>query len=33
VGTDIWIALIWCVGLLVVAYVLGMVNYRRRISW
>ncbi len=32
VGTDIWIALAWCVGLLVVAYVLAMTTYRRRIS-
>jgi ABC-2 type transport system permease protein len=32
VGTDIWVALAWCVALLVVAYVLAMVIYRRRIS-
>jgi ABC-2 type transport system permease protein len=32
VGTDIWIALVWCVGILVVAYVVAMVTYRRRIS-
>ena len=32
VGTDIWIALAWCVGVLVVAYVFAMVTYRRRIS-
>jgi|SRR5665647_324326 len=32
VGTDIWIALAWCVGTLVVAYVFAMVTYRRRIS-
>jgi ABC-2 type transport system permease protein len=32
VGADIWIALAWCVGILVVAYVLAMVTYRRRIS-
>ena len=32
VGTDIWIALAWCVGVLVVAYVLAMVAYRRRIA-
>ena len=32
VGADIWIALAWCVGLLVVAYVVAMVIYRRRIS-
>ncbi len=32
VGSDIWIALAWCVGLLIVAYVFAMVVYRRRIS-
>lgn len=32
VGTDIWIALTWCVGLLVVAYVLAMATYRRKIT-
>jgi ABC-2 type transport system permease protein len=32
VGSDIWIALAWCVGILVVAYALAMVTYRRRIS-
>ncbi len=32
VGNDIWIALAWCVGLLVVAYVFAMVTYRRKIS-
>jgi ABC-2 type transport system permease protein len=32
VGSDIWVALGWCVGILVLAYVLAMVTYRRRIS-
>ena len=32
VGTDIWIALAWCIGILVVAYVFAMATYRRRIS-
>jgi ABC-2 type transport system permease protein len=32
VGTDIWIALAWCVGTLIVAYVFAMITYRRRIS-
>ena len=32
VGTDIWIALAWCVGILIVAYLFSMVAYRRRIS-
>ena len=32
VGTDIWVALAWCVGILVVAYAFAMVAYRRRIS-
>ena len=31
VGDDIWIALAWCVGILVVAYVTAMSIYRRRI--
>jgi ABC-2 type transport system permease protein len=32
VGTDIWVALAWCVGILVVAYAFAMVTYRRKIS-
>ena len=32
VGTDIWFALAWCVGILVVGYVVSMVIYRRKIS-
>src|SRR6266545_6241273 len=32
VSTDIWIALAWCVGILIVAYALAMAIYRRRIS-
>jgi len=32
VGGDIWIALTWCAGVLVVAYALSMVIYRRRTS-
>ncbi|MEU8181455.1 ABC transporter permease [Micromonospora sp. NPDC049044] len=32
VGTDIWIALAWCVGILVVAYLFANVTYRRKIS-
>jgi ABC-2 type transport system permease protein len=32
VGTDIWIALAWCVGILIVAYTFAMVTYRRRIA-
>jgi ABC-2 type transport system permease protein len=32
VSTDIWIALAWCVGILVVAYVLAMAAYRRKIA-
>jgi ABC-2 type transport system permease protein len=32
VGTGIWIALAWCVGLLLVAYALAMVTYRRKIA-
>jgi ABC-2 type transport system permease protein len=32
VSTDIWIALAWCVGILIVAYALAMVTYHRKIS-
>jgi len=32
VGTDIWIALAWCAGLLVVAYTLAMATYHRKIA-
>ncbi|HEY6470876.1 MAG TPA: ABC transporter permease [Candidatus Dormibacteraeota bacterium] len=32
VGTDIWIALAWCVAILVVAYTFAMVIYRGKIS-
>src|SRR5436309_9515164 len=31
-GTDIWVALAWCVGLLIVAYALAMAIYHRKIS-
>ena len=32
VSTDIWVALAWCVGLLVVAYALAMTTYRRKLA-
>ena len=32
VGSDIWIALAWCVGILVVAYLFATAIYRRKIS-
>ncbi|MFI5276794.1 MAG: ABC transporter permease [Ktedonobacterales bacterium] len=32
VGGDIWIALAWCVGILLIAYALAMVAYRRKIA-
>lgn len=32
VGSEIWIALAWCIGLLVVAVVVAQIIYRRRIS-
>src|SRR6201991_1656092 len=31
-GNDLWIALAWCVGLLVVSYAFAMAAYRRKIS-
>jgi ABC-2 type transport system permease protein len=30
VGTGIWTALAWCVGILVVAYIFATISYRRR---
>jgi ABC-2 type transport system permease protein len=32
VDSDIWIALAWCLGILVLAYVLAMAAYRRKIT-
>ncbi|HEX2348387.1 MAG TPA: ABC transporter permease [Ktedonobacterales bacterium] len=32
VGSAIWVALAWCVGVLIVAYVFAMVAYRRKIA-
>jgi len=32
VGTDIWIALAWCLGILVVAYAFAMATYHRKIA-
>jgi ABC-2 type transport system permease protein len=32
VGADIWLALAWCVGILVVAYALAMAAYHRKIA-
>jgi len=31
-GNDLWIALAWCVGLLVVAYALGVRTYHRKLA-
>jgi ABC-2 type transport system permease protein len=32
VGTDIWVALAWCVAILIMAYVFAMITYRRKIT-
>lgn len=32
VGSDLWVALAWCIGLLVLAYGLAMTVYRRRMA-
>src|SRR6185437_4649091 len=32
VGTAVWTALAWCVGILIVAYIVAGISYRRRIS-
>ncbi len=31
VGNDIWIALVWCVGIMLVAYIIAMRTYKRRV--
>ena len=30
VGSDIWVALAWCVGILLIGYAISMVIYRRK---
>jgi ABC-2 type transport system permease protein len=32
VNSDVWIALAWCVGILIVAYIFAMITYRRKIA-
>jgi ABC-2 type transport system permease protein len=32
VGSDLWVALAWCAGLLIVAYALAMATYHRKIA-
>ena len=32
VSSDIWIALAWCAGILIVAYALAMATYHRKIA-
>jgi ABC-2 type transport system permease protein len=32
VGSDIWVALAWCVGILIVAYVFAIIAYRKKVS-
>ena len=32
VGNDIWIALAWCLGILIVAYVFAMLAYRHKVA-
>ena len=32
VGADIWVALAWCVGILVAAYALAMRTYHRTVA-
>jgi ABC-2 type transport system permease protein len=32
VSTDIWIALAWCLGILIVAYTFATATYHRKIS-
>jgi ABC-2 type transport system permease protein len=32
VGTDIWVALAWCIGILAIAFGFAMTTYRRKVS-
>lgn len=32
VGSDLWVAVAWCVGILAVAYALAMATYRRKVG-
>ncbi len=32
VGNDLWIALAWCIGILVIAYLFAMATYRRKLA-
>ena len=32
VGSDLWLALVWCLGILVVAYAFAMATYRRKLA-
>lgn len=32
VGSDLWVALAWCLGMLIVAYALAMATYHRRLA-
>ena len=32
VGSDIWVALAWCVGILIVGYVFAIIAYRKKVS-
>ncbi|WP_341956081.1 ABC transporter permease [Microbacterium sp. LWH13-1.2] len=32
VGTDIWVALAWCIGILIVGYVFAIIAYRKKVS-
>jgi ABC-2 type transport system permease protein len=31
VGNDIWVALAWCIGIMIVAYVFAMRAYQKRV--
>jgi ABC-2 type transport system permease protein len=31
-GTDIWVALVWCIGLLAIAYIAATAAYRKKLS-
>ena len=32
VGNDIWLALSWCVGIMVIAYIFAITQFKRQLS-
>ncbi|MCT6817256.1 MAG: ABC transporter permease, partial [Lysinibacillus fusiformis] len=32
VGNDIWLALFWCIGIMVIAYIFAIKQFKRQLS-